>query len=69
MEFRELIKAVKKEKKTIIGLALVGLFLGAIAYFVPPKYTTTGSLLVGRRIDPSSKFFTYEGNYKKEAKT
>lgn len=67
MELKRLIKAISKNKKTLIKYGIAGLVLGIAAYFWPAKYITTGSFYVKRGVDTSIDFFTYEGYYAQQA--
>jgi uncharacterized protein involved in exopolysaccharide biosynthesis len=63
MEIKELISAYTKEKNLLVGLLMVGLIISLIAYLLPTKYISTGSLIVTRNTQGSDDYFTYEGYY------
>lgn len=67
MELKELIKKIRKYRKTIAASLVVGLIIGILSYYIPPKYVTRGSLYVKRDTDQSTDFFTYEGYYAGQA--
>lgn len=69
MEVKEIFKFFNKYKFSILLYAIIGAILGVIIYmFAPTSYIATGSVFVGRNIQPSSQdFFTYEGYYSQQA--
>lgn len=64
MELKRLIKIFLKNNVLLAGSVIVGIILGAAIYYLPHKYSATGSFFVTRSTEPNtSEFFTYEGYY------
>jgi capsular polysaccharide biosynthesis protein len=63
MELKEIKKTLSKNKFLLVISAFIGLALGVVLYYSPTKYISTGSFYVGREIDKSDEFFSYEGYY------
>ncbi len=67
MELREIIKKIKRNRKIVVTSILGGILLGILIYNLPSRYSSSGSLYVKRSIEPSEKFFTYEGYYAQQS--
>lgn len=63
MEIKEIIKKIKKEKQLVIFPVIAGLLAGLVFFLVPPKYVSSGSFFISRKVEGSSEFFAYEGYY------
>ena len=67
MEIREIIKKIKKHRAVLLTPAILGLLMGLAFFYIPPKYTSSGSIYINRKIDEPSEFFTYEGYYAQQS--
>jgi capsular polysaccharide biosynthesis protein len=67
MEFKDLVKTLKKNKSVPIAASFAGLALGMLLYFLPSKYISSGSFYVSKKTDKSYGFFTYEGYYAQQS--
>lgn len=63
MELKEIKKILSKNKLSLTIVTFIGLILGLVLYYLPAKYISSGSFYVGREIDRSDEFFSYEGYY------
>lgn len=63
MELKEIKKVLSKNRFFLIMPAIFGFALSLIFYYLPAKYVSSGSFYVGRKIDKSDEFFSYEGYY------
>ncbi len=63
MEIRDILKKLRKHKRLIVLFVIIGFFFGCILNFVPPTYTSSGSLYIKRSINQETEYFTYEGYY------
>jgi len=68
VEIRAILRFIKKNKKAITVSLLAGILLGCTYFFVPKKFTATGSFFVSRKIDSllSESYFKYEGYYSQQ---
>jgi capsular polysaccharide biosynthesis protein len=68
MELFEALDFINKNKKSIFLITLLFGLIGVGTYFfLPKKYTATGSFYVQRSTENSSgKYFTYEGYYSQQ---
>jgi capsular polysaccharide biosynthesis protein len=63
MELKNIIKTIKKHKSYLIVSSTVGLIIAIGYLLLPVKYYAVGSIFIGRSIDVSFRYFTYEGYY------
>ncbi len=63
MDLMELFDQIKKQKIQLFICICLGVILGGIIYALPKKYIVEGDFFVGRQVEPSGEFFTYEGYY------
>lgn len=67
MEIRDIFTNIKKNQKILIYSAFLGLIAGLLASVLPPRYISSGSLFVGRSVEESKNYFTYEGYYAQQS--
>jgi len=68
MELNKMAKLLIKNNKLAALALAAGLFLGITANFIPRKYVASGSLFIGRSVQPATEdFFGYEGYYAEQA--
>lgn len=67
MEASEIIKLLLKHKIYLLSCGVLGLAFSLGIYLLPPKYVSSGTLLVTHAVEPSAgkklDFFSYEGYY------
>ncbi len=54
---------IRRHKKYLLIAFCIGVALGIGIYALPKKYIVEGDFFIGRQIEPSAEFFTYEGYY------
>lgn len=63
MELADIIKILRKKRKKIVFIVIVGFLLGVIFSFYPKKFISSGSIYVKRLTNINREYFTYEGYY------
>jgi len=63
MELKEIKKILSKNRLFLTIPTFIGLVFGLVLYYLPAKHMSSGSLYIGRKIDKSEDFFSYEGYY------
>jgi capsular polysaccharide biosynthesis protein len=67
VEIKEIIKTIKKRKRMLALVGILGAALGIFVYFYIPSYIATGSFYVTRTTQKESpEYFTYEGYYSQQ---
>lgn len=67
MEIKDIFKNLNKHRKILVYTTFLGLIAGLAISTLPTKYTSLGSLFVGRSAEESENYFTYEGYYAQQS--
>lgn len=69
MEFRDILKKIRKNSGMLTICTLIGLLAGVLFHLLPSTYIASGSFYITRKEDNSESFFTYEGYYSQQTAT